>query len=171
MTNSAELLIEEFGRIGGGVHAALKGISPEALTYRPDAEANTVAWLVWHLTRVQDGHIAELLGGEQLWVSGGWAGRFGLPFDERATGYGQSAADVAAVRVAAELLAGYYDAVHERTRAFLAGLSDEGLGRVVDESWDPPVTLGVRLASVLSDDLQHAGQAAYVRGLAKRAGL
>jgi hypothetical protein len=36
---------------------------------------------------------------------------------------------------------------------------------VVDASWDPPVTLGVRLVSVISDDLQHAGQAAYLRGM------
>lgn len=87
------------------------------------------------------------------------------------TGYGQSADDVAAVRVEAGLLAGYYDAVHERTLGYLSGLTDAELDRIVDESWDPPVTLGVRLASVLSDDLQHAGQASYVRGLARRAGL
>lgn len=168
---TAALLIESFGRIQGVVHSALKDASLEALTYRADAEANTIAWLVWHLTRVQDGHIAELLDGQQLWTTAGWAQRFGLPFAVHATGYGQSADDVAAVRVEAGLLAGYYDAVHERTLGYLSGLTDAELDRIVDESWDPPVTLGVRLASVLSDDLQHAGQASYVRGLARRAGL
>lgn len=168
--DSAGLLIEQFGRIRGTVHAALDGASAAALAYRPDAEANTIAWLVWHLSRVQDDHIAELLDGQQLWTTGGWAQRFALPFDDRATGYGQSVADVAAVRADAELLAAYYDAVHERTLEFLAGVTDAGLAAVVDESWNPPVTLAVRLASVLSDDLQHAGQASYVRGLAKRAG-
>jgi hypothetical protein len=41
------------------------------------------------------------------------------------------------------------------------------LDRVVDKRWDPPVTLGVRLVSVVDDDAQHVGQAAYVRGLQK----
>jgi hypothetical protein len=169
MTNSAELLTEAFGRIRGVVHSALKGADLETLTYRADPQANTIAWLVWHLTRVQDDHIADLIDGAQLWTTGGWSERFGLPFEESATGYGQSADDVAAVRVEAETLGGYYDAVHERTLGFLGGLTDADLDRVVDEAWAPPVTLGVRLASVLSDDLQHAGQASYVRGLATRA--
>jgi hypothetical protein len=36
---------------------------------------------------------------------------------------------------------------------------------VVDDSWDPPVTVSIRLVSILADDLQHAGQAAYARGV------
>ena len=55
--------------------------------------------------------------------------------------------------------------MHEATVAYLATVTPEDLDRIVDERWDPPVTLGVRLVSVVSDDLQHAGQAAYVRGL------
>jgi hypothetical protein len=128
-----------------------------------------VAWLVWHLTRVQDDHVSDVAGTEQVWTAGGWAERFGLPFDASATGYGQSPAEVSAVRVSADLLSGYHDAVHSASIAFLRGLSDTGFDRVVDRTWSPPVTLGVRLVSVISDDLQHAGQAAYVRGLAIRA--
>ena len=101
-----------------------------------------------------------------MWTADGWAGRFGLPVDDAATGYGMSDAEVDAVRVpSADLLQGYSQAVHARTADFLEGLSDDDLDRVVDTRWDPPVTLGVRLVSVLSDDLQHVGQAAYVRGL------
>ena len=69
------------------------------------------------------------------------------------------------------LLAGYYDAVHTRTIDYLHTLTEADFARIVDMSWNPPVTLAVRLVSILSDDLQHAGQASYVRGLAKRAGL
>jgi hypothetical protein len=128
-----------------------------------------VGWLVWHLTRVQDHHLADLLGEEQLWVSGDWAGRFGLPADPDDTGYGHSSAQVATVRPeSAQALVDYHDAVAERTRTFLARLGPADLDRVVDEAWDPPVTLGVRLVSVADDDLQHVGQAAYVRGLIER---
>ena len=168
---STEILTEAFGRISGVVHSALNGASIEVLTFRVDPGANTMAWLIWHLTRVQDDHISDLMGADQVWVAGGWADRFGLPFDPGATGYRQSASDVAAVRVDAELLAGYYDAVHVRSIGYLQTLTEADFARIVDTAWDPPVTLGARLVSILSDDLQHAGQASYVRGLAMRAGL
>jgi uncharacterized damage-inducible protein DinB len=166
---SIELLTDAFNRVQGTVHAVLSKADAGILTYRPDAEANTVAWLVWHLTRVQDDHVSEVAGTEQVWTSRGWADRFALPFEVSATGYGQGSAEVGAVEASAELLGGYHDAVHDQSIAFLHGLSDADFGRIVDTSWSPPVTLGVRLISVISDDLQHAGQAAYARGLAIRA--
>ena len=168
---SREVLIEAFSRIRAVVHSAIEDASIDVLTYRADPEANTIGWLVWHLTRVQDDHIADLVGEEQLWNADGWVDRFDLPFGQGATGYGQSAEDVEGVRADAELLGLYYDAVHARTIDYLGTLGDADLVRIVDSSWDPPVTLAVRLVSILSDDLQHAGQASYVRGLAKRAGL
>ncbi|TFD61531.1 DinB family protein [Cryobacterium suzukii] len=167
----SELLIEEFSRIQGSVRAALKDATVATLTYRADADANTIAWLTWHLSRVQDDHIADLAGTDQVYTGQGWAERFDLPFGPKRIGYGFTSAEVAAVRADADLLGGYYDAVHTATLAYLTSLSAADLDRVVDESWTPAVTVGVRLASVLSDDLQHAGQAAFVRGLADRAGV
>ncbi|MGI8665625.1 MAG: mycothiol transferase [Jatrophihabitans sp.] len=161
----ADLLSDAFGRVAELVSSAIAGLSTQQLAVRPAGQANSIGWLIWHLTRIQDDHVADAAGGEQVWTGAGWYDRFGLPFDPAATGYGQRAADVAAVQVSAELLAGYHEAVHRRTADYLAGLSAADLGRVVDENWDPPVTLGVRLVSVLSDDLQHVGQAAYARGL------
>jgi uncharacterized damage-inducible protein DinB len=161
-----DLLLYAYGQLQETVHRTLEGLSPEHLTARPDPEANSIAWLAWHLARVQDSHVAEVAGREQVWTTEGWHDRFGLPFDPSATGYGFTPEQVAQVRVeSVDLLLGYYDAVHARTVEFLRGLTDEDLDRIVDRRWDPPVTLGVRLFSVLSDDLQHVGQAAYVRGL------
>jgi uncharacterized damage-inducible protein DinB len=166
---TAELLTEAFGRIQGLVHRAVDGLSAEQLAGRVDPAANSIAWLVWHLTRIQDDHVAGVAGTPQAYTELGWAKRLGLPFPDTEIGYGQTSEEVGQVRVdSGDLLTGYYDAVHERTLGYLRGLSDEDLDRVVDRSWDPPVTLGVRLVSVLSDDLQHAGQAAYVRGVLER---
>jgi uncharacterized damage-inducible protein DinB len=165
---SAELLIDAFDRIRDEVREAVRGLAADDLAYRVDEDANSIAWLVWHLTRIQDDHVAEVAGTDQVWTSEGWAERFGLPFEPGATGYGHSSADVAKVRVDAELLVGYYEATHERTIAYVATLTDDDLPRVVDRNWDPPVTLGVRLVSVVSDDLEHVGQAAFVRGLLER---
>jgi hypothetical protein len=162
----AALLLELYGRIPPLARAAVDGVDRARLTEAPAHGANTIAWLVWHLARIQDHHVAEILDTDQIWVGGGWAGRFGLEPDPSNTGYGHTAGDVSTVRPdGPEALVEYLDTVDRRTRAMLAGLSQRDLDRVVDRRWDPPVTLGVRLVSIADDGLQHAGQAAYLRGL------
>ena len=166
---STELLTDAFGRVHEVVHDAVDGLTPEELAFRVDGSANSIAWLVWHLSRITDDHIAAAASHEQAWITGGWMDRFGLPFGPRATGYGHGGDDVAAVQVkSAELLAGYFDAVYEEALRFVQDLSPDDLGRVIDRSWDPPVTLAVRLVSVISDGLQHAGQAMFIRGIVER---
>lgn len=166
---------EQLDRVPDLVESVVADLDVDALGYRPDAEANPIGWLVWHLTRVQDDHLAgaaSALGWDQLtdqiWTTDGFAERFDLPFDDGAIGYGQSSDEVGQVRVPADLLVDYHRAVHERTTRFLATVEDEEWDAVVDDRWDPPVTLTARLASVLGDVLQHVGQAAYVRGLLER---
>ncbi len=163
---SPELLTDAYARIHQTLRQSLQGLTPEQLGAAVGPGANPIAWLAWHLLRVQDDHLAEVAGTEQVWTGQGFARRFALPVDDAATGYGMSAQEVAAVRVEDPgLLVEYSAAVHDRTAEFLAGLTDADLDRVVDTSWDPPVTLAVRLVSVLADDLQHLGQIGYVRGL------
>ncbi|WP_353707047.1 DinB family protein [Cellulosimicrobium sp. ES-005] len=167
----ARTVLEDlFGRIGPTTTRAVDGLGEDALTARVDPGANTVAWLAWHLARGQDAQVAAAVGREQVWTRDGWARRFDLPFDDRATGYGQSAADVGHVRASDDLLLGYVHAVQVESHDVLAALTDDDLDRVVDEAWDPPVTLGVRLVSIAVDSLEHAGQAAYVRGILERTG-
>jgi hypothetical protein len=158
--------LELFGRIPPLARTAVEGLSPEQLCAQPQPGRNPVGWLIWHLTRVQDLHVADLLDEAQMWVSGDWAGRFGLTPDPWNLGFGHTAEDLATVRPESpQVLLEYYDAVYARTRPLLEGLSPERLSEVVDENWDPPVTLGVRLVSIADDSLQHVGQALYVRGL------
>src|ERR1700753_782566 len=112
---SSELLIDAFTRVRGVVHAAVDGLSEDDLAHRPDGQANSIAWLVWHLSRVQDDHVAGVAGTDQVWLADGWSQRCALPCDDHAIGYGQSSDDVAAVQASGELLTGYHDAVFERT--------------------------------------------------------
>ena len=163
---ATHLLLDAFGRIREGVEDVVDGLDVDQLGFRPRTAANSIAWLVWHLTRIQDDHVAGVADGAQVWVTRGWSNRFGLPFDVEDTGYGHTSAHVAALQGStSELLAGYHDVVHQQTVAYLEGLGDADLDRVVDTRWDPPVTLGVRLMSVVGDDMAHLGQAQYVRGL------
>jgi hypothetical protein len=166
--NVAGLLDDAFERIDEIVHEVVDGLTPDQLAVRIDPEANSIAWLVWHLTRVQDDHVAGVAGIPQVWTDGGWEERFGLPLPASSLGYGHSSDDVAAVRAPGDLLLAYHDATRHQTKHYIEGLVDDDLDRVVDKRWDPPVTLGVRLISVVSDDLQHAGQAAYARGVILR---
>lgn len=169
MIPSAELLTDAFDRIRSVVHDATNDLTPDELAFRVDSGANSIAWLIWHLTRIHDDHLSDVMGREQLWTTEGWARDFDLPFPTSATGFGHASEDVAAVRgLTAEQLVVYHDAVADRTREYLSELSDDELDRVVDESWDPPVTLGVRLVSVIGDSLQHAGQAAFLKGIIQR---
>jgi uncharacterized damage-inducible protein DinB len=162
----ASLLLDLYGRVPPLAREAVDGLDLDQLTRSPKRGANTIAWLVWHIARVQDHYFAEYRGEDQLWVTGDWAARFGLEPDPANSGYGHTAKQVASVRPRApEVLTGYLDAVDARARGYLEGLRARDLDRVIDRSWDPPVTLGVRLVSVADDALQHVGQAAYVRGL------
>ena len=165
---SADVLADAIGRVRHDVHRAVEGLSTEDLAFRVDREANSIGWLVWHLTRIQDDHVSDVAGNEQTWTADGWAERFDLPFDPSETGYAHSSEQVGAVQCNAGDLLGYFDAVHEQTLRFVRSLGDADLDRVVDTNWNPPVTLGVRLVSVIEDDLQHAGQAAFVRGIVER---
>ena len=166
--SSADLLIDGFGRIREIVHDVLDGLTDDDLQYRVDPAANSICWQIWHLTRVQDDHVAAAGGLTQVWLSG-WETRFGLPLHPRDIGYGHTSDQVQTVRAPASLLAGYHDATYEQTIAFVGTLTEDDMPRVVDRSWQPPVTMAVRFVSILSDDFQHAGQAAFIRGILLRA--
>lgn len=163
---SSELLTDAFGRIGTIVGGVLDGLEPQDANWLPGGSGNSIAWLVWHLSRGQDEQIADVAGTESVWRSGRYAERFSFELDPDSTGYGHSPEQVAAVHIAStELLREYFEAVVAQSLEYVGGLGDAELDRIVDDSWDPPVSLGVRLISILDDCVQHGGQAAYVKGL------
>ena len=165
-----ELLLDLYGRTPPLAEEAVSGLTLDQLQWQPQPDGNTIAWLIWHLARIQDHYVTEMSGAsEQLWVTDAWAAKFGLAPDPENHGYGHSSEDVRSVRPESpDVLLGYLRAVDERVRTFLATLSPDDLDRVIDENWDPPVTLGVRTISIADDSLQHVGQAAYLRGLLDR---
>lgn len=165
---TSELLTDAVGRVREQVPDIVEGLDETALAWRPDPGANSIAWLLWHLTRIEDDHVAAVAGTEQVWLDDGWMARFELPLPAEDHGYGHAAEQVAAVRAPGELLAGYHEAVAERAASYFSTLTDDDLDRVVDRRWDPPVTLGARLVSVVCEINQHVGQAAYLRGLLDR---
>lgn len=163
-----ELLRDAFTRLIEHVDDIADDLTDQESTYRPSPNANSIAWLLWHSARVQDVQVADVADVEQVWTRDGWVERFGLDLPRDDTGYGHSPEDVAKVQAPAELLAGYYHAVHKLTLEYIASVTGDELARVVDTHWDPPVTASARLVSVIDDCAQHLGQAAYVLGIAHR---
>lgn len=164
-----DLMTDGFDRIRDGLPRVVEGLSVDELLWRPDADANHVAWLLWHLARQQDDQLAALADADSAWRADGWFERFALPYPPEAHGWSMSSGDVGRFTVAdPAFFAGYHAAVHERTVSYLASLDTAAYGRVIDERWDPPVTVGVRLVSVLDDAAKHLGQAEYVKGLVTR---
>ncbi|EKF25331.1 dinB superfamily protein [Mycolicibacterium hassiacum DSM 44199] len=161
-----EILRDAFTRQMEHVEELTDGLTDEVALYRPTPEANSIAWLIWHTGRMQDLQVADIAGTEQVWLREGWVDRFDLDRPREAMGYGDGPDDVAKVRASADLLAGYYRAVHKATLEYLATVTVEELQRIVDTRWDPPVTAAVRLVSIVDDAAQHLGQAAYLRGIA-----
>jgi hypothetical protein len=171
VSTPVELLLDGFGRLPEHVSGAVDALTPEQLTRRLDRSANSICWLVWHLARVEDASFADAFGTEPVWTEADWHDRFGLPLARDDMGFGHDDEQVAAVRVESpDLLVGYYADVHARTTELLQFVTSEELDRVVDRSYDPPVTLAVRLMSVLEDAQQHVGQALFARGIVERAG-
>ncbi|OBG92224.1 hypothetical protein A5697_07565 [Mycobacterium sp. E3251] len=161
-----ELLRDAFTRLIEHVDEIADGLTDDVATYQATPDANSIAWLLWHSARVQDIQLADVAGVEQVWLRDGWVDRFGLDLPRNDTGYGHKPEQVAKVKAPADLLAGYYHAVHKLTLEYIAGVTAAELERVVDTNWDPPVTASARLVSIIDDCAQHLGQAAYVRGIA-----
>lgn len=163
---STDLLVDAFGRIDVIVSRVLQDLDPDKLNWRPEGTGNSIAWLLWHLCRAQDAQIADVAGIQPVWDDGGYAARFAFELDPADTGYGHSSEQVDAVRLdSTALLREYHLAVLAQSMQFLRGVRDEDLDRIVDTRWNPAVTLGVRLISIVDDCVQHGGQAAYVKGL------
>ena len=167
-----ELITDGYGRVLDALQKALSGLSQDDLDQQPHPDCNSMGWVAWHVTRVQDDHIADLMGEEQLWAKDGWHAKFNRAPDVADIGYGHSSEDVAAFKPPdVKTLLEYHRAVLERTKRYIATLSAADLDRELNEPrWQPLPTVGVRIVSVMSDGLQHVGQVAYLRGLLKGKG-
>ncbi len=164
-----ELIVDGYDRLPDLMKKALVGVRMAELDRQLHRDCNSLGWTAWHLTRVQDSQIADLMGEEQLWIKDGWYKKFNRPADPDDTGYGHTAEQVRAFKspsVKAQL--DYLRAVVGRTKQYLASLTPSDLDRELNEPWQQPLpTVGVRIVSVLADCHQHAGEASYIRGLLK----
>lgn len=175
-TTVNQVIVGLLENVGRQIKRATDDATDEQLYCRPSADANTIAWLAWHLSRWQDYMTASISGDRQVWVTEGWAQRFALPPDlpNEATGWGDSPEQVAAFRVDRAVLFGYVEAANRAAVERVARLTPEQLEQPV--LWGTPETpVDTRpawraLMSVCGDSLQHTGQINYIRGLVPERG-
>jgi DinB superfamily len=161
-------IMDIFLRIAHDLAQVLEGLTVEELHHQPGPASNSIGWLAWHLTRSHDRNISELAGQDQLWITEGWYVKFSRAPDPTETGVGHSAAEATAFRAPdCRVLLDYHHAVVERIRHYvLRTLSEEELDREVDSpTLRQTATVQRRLVGIISEGLQHVGQAAYGRGL------
>jgi DinB family protein len=162
-----ELVVDGYERLPDLMKEALARLPVATLDRPPHQDCNSLGWTAWHLTRVQDSQVADLMGEPQLWIRDGWHRKFARPADPEDTGYGHTPAQVRAFRSpSARVQLDYLRATTERSLRYLRSLGPADLDRALDEPWfTPRPTVGVRLVSILTDCHQHAGEASYIRGL------
>ncbi len=161
-----QMVINIYEKTSQVLTKALEGLDQNDLDQQPKPDCNSIGWLAWHMTRTQDRATAQLVIEEQLWIKDGWHNKFNRPPDPQDFGLGHGLEDLAAFKSPnVETLLGYDDAVRQRSKRYIGSLSETDLDRKLDHPKFP--TVGVRLTAVISDNLQHAGQAAYIRGLLK----
>jgi hypothetical protein len=161
-----ELLSAEYGGVLRTLEYTLKGLSVADINWQPKPDCNSIGWLVWHPTRFQDIQISDFMGQEQLWIKDAWYKKWGRPADPKETGGGMKPADLAKFKSpGARTVLAYHKAVLERSQKYFSTVKKADLDKVMDIPFKPPPTVGIMLTIILSDTMQHIGQASYVRGL------
>ena len=164
--DARNVLCEAANRPAAEAKALIDTLPEGALNAHAGGHTNSIAWLLWHAGRQMDAQLAQLNGEPQVWHSQGFNSRFNLGELGDTVGYGHTAEQARAVVVEdAALLVEYLGATTAALSEYIAGLSEADLDDVIDTSWTPHVTRGVRLVSMIDDAAQHVGQAAYAAGI------
>jgi hypothetical protein len=111
--------------------AAIAHLSAAQLRGRPHARANTVAWLIWHMARIEDVGVNRfVIDGSQV-LDDGWLERLGVGRRDVGTGMTDAEVDELSARIDLDALRGYWEAVARRTPEVVAGVRESDLGALV----------------------------------------
>ena len=167
MPTATEAIMAALERNWEMVDAAQAGLDDATLARRPTDQCNSIAWILWHMSRVADTFIhTRLQSKPQLWVQDGWHPKFGMSSDPEDRGVGWTAQQVASwLAPSREVQLGYYEAVKGGTRVYLSSLTYTDLEkrRVIPPVAEPR-TVAAALGQMTWDNIAHGGQIAYLRG-------
>lgn len=175
MLTSKESLIDFMDTYKRGVHSSLEGLSPEALAWQPDPEANSIAVTVWHLGRVMDNVKTTRMDAadrsEELWHKNGWAEKY--DYDPHGLGDGGtgiltgfSIEEMLAVPVMSrdDMLA-YFDQCFDSIYDFLEKSTPEDLAENIPNS-ERSFFFWIKICIV--DGTRHTGELLALRSMWER---
>ncbi len=156
----------------------LSGITDEGLHWKADAEANSIAVILWHMGRIMDvfftQHALGLPSDQEHWFAGGWAEKTG--YDPRGIGrdgWGSvneyTPEEVAAMpKFSLELLLNFIQDVYATVREHLLintilTLSEPAL------AFDGQFSRYQVISMALMDNVRHLGEIRLIRSLWDRA--
>ena len=161
-----EFIEKSLAESNGYVNEAIKGLSTDQLAFRPQRHSNSIAFLLWHLARVEDLWINRiLLGGKEIYELGGWYKKFGTPAQDSGFGYDVKTLDAWPIPKL-ELLRAYAAAVREKTKVYINALNTKKMDESKDFGWSRG-TIGSALSHLITEVGEHTGQIGYIRGIMK----
>ena len=156
------LVLRSLEQSQGYLTGALDGLTQEESAWKPGAESNNVAFILWHTVRVEDFFVNRIIRREKdVYGAEGWQEKLGTP--DKAFGFTLEELQTWPVPKL-EVLRDYANAVREKTLAFINSIPSEKLDEVPrpDRSPDP---IGVSLGHMATEIALHVGQLCYLRGL------
>ena len=148
-----------------GLKKAVDGLTPTELRWQPTLTSNNISWIVWHMARVEDRWVNQVLRKDvEVWIRDGWYEKFGMA--EEVHGYGETENQVRAMPdVAMSDILAYFNSVRQSTLTHLAQMTPADL----EARYSHPRRSGIRgdwiLGHILVEEGQHLGQVGYIRGM------
>ena len=141
-------------------------LEPEEMFFRPTAEANSIAFLVWHCPRIADTAFHRSQGMSTVWEQDKWYGKFGLAETDTGTGFAPD--QVAAFRPTKKLLISHLESVQKALDDGLSQMTSTDLDRPLNPE-NPRATLGRHIQSiVMGHGFFHLGEVRFLKGLQGR---
>ena len=145
------------------IKRATEDLTEEQLYHQPTPDTNSIAWLIWHLSRWRDKISAAAAGEPEVWISQGWAGKFGM--EDGRTGLGDTIEQVARFKVDTNMLTDYAEAAHKAIVERVSGFTTEQFNQEIEYTPGSPRPAWRALISVVEDSAEHTGQINYLRGM------
>lgn len=159
-----EVIIKSLGQSRRFLLNALDELTQEEVAWSPNPECNSIAFILWHIARLEDVFINSVIQGErELYEKEGWREKLGTPTGDTGTRYTEEMLRVWPVPEM-EVLQGYADSVREKTLVFLESIPPEKLSEVPRPDRSPD-TMGALLGGLSTEIAMHVGQICYLRGV------
>jgi hypothetical protein len=160
----AEAMVKSLEQSQGYLTKALDGLTQEEAAWSPAKTSNSIAFILWHVTRVEDFFVIRVIQrGVELYEAEGWREKLGTPAKD--TGFDYTLEQLRAWPVPKlEIIRGYSESVRKKTLALLNSISPERLSELARPDRSPD-SVGDILCRIATEIALHVGQIAYIRGI------